>query len=80
MIPSEDEDLPPERDVYQEHMDNSNDAALIKLENPPPEPELDFCSRCHEHADFELDEDNEWVSGCCGVQPVSVDQERDYER
>jgi hypothetical protein len=37
-------------------------------------PELDFCSRCREHADFEL-EDGRWLSTCCGALPVSVDVE-----
>jgi hypothetical protein len=38
----------------------------------PPQPELDFCSRCHEHADFTL-LDGELVSTCCTARPVSVD-------
>jgi hypothetical protein len=35
-------------------------------------PDLDFCSRCHEHTDFELDETEEWLSVCCGASPVEM--------
>ena len=29
-------------------------------------PELDFCSDCHEHADYEWHEDEgAWLSTCC---------------
>ncbi len=42
-------------------------------ENHPP-PDLDFCARCHEHTGFEWDEEEEWwISECCGVWPVSVE-------
>ncbi len=37
----------------------------------PPLPDLDFCGRCHEHTEFEWEEEDEvWVSACCGVTPV----------
>lgn len=39
----------------------------------PDKPELDFCSRCKEHTDFELDEDGSWVSVCCSASPIPVD-------
>ena len=38
----------------------------------PPQPELDFCSRCHEHTIFTLN-DGRLVSDCCGAGPVEVD-------
>jgi len=40
----------------------------------PAPPELDFCSRCHEHAEFGL-LDGEWLSLCCSARPVSPDVE-----
>ncbi len=40
MTPS-DEELPPERDVYHEHIDDSNDEALVRLEEPAPEVRTD---------------------------------------
>ena len=37
-------------------------------------PELDFCSRCREHTDFQWDnEGHTWLSVCCGAPPVEVD-------
>ncbi len=39
----------------------------------PSDPDLDFCSRCHEHTDFKWDEDEEgWVSVCCTAKPVEL--------
>ena len=40
-------------------------------------PDLDFCSRCHEHTDFELELGDgnvreEWISVCCGALPVEM--------
>ena len=36
-------------------------------------PDLDFCSRCREHTDFDWDEDDEiWLSVCCGTEPVDM--------
>ena len=33
---------------------------------PIAPPELDFCSACHEHADYEWHEDEgAWLSTCC---------------
>lgn len=39
---------------------------------PPAAPELDLCSRCQDHAEFEL-LDNQWVSGCCTAPAISPD-------
>ncbi len=40
----------------------------------PPQPELDFCSGCHEHTEFEWSDEEEcWTSVCCGARPVEVD-------
>ncbi len=38
-----------------------------------PQPDSDFCSRCHEHTDFEQDEDGDLLSVCCSAQPVAMD-------
>ena len=35
-------------------------------------PEVDFCSRCNEHAAW-LHEDGEWLSECCSARPVETD-------
>ncbi len=44
----------------------------LATEHPPPD--LDFCSRCHEHTDFEWSGEEEcWISVCCGARPVEVD-------
>lgn len=44
-------------------------------DNHPDRPELDFCSSCREHTDFERDSGGAWVSICCGAGPVAVDVE-----
>lgn len=41
-------------------------------EEPTRPPDLDFCSRCHEHTDFECDEVGDWLSVCCSAQPVEM--------
>ncbi len=41
----------------------------------PPYPDSDFCGRCHEHTVFEFDEDeDDWISVCCAVRAVSMDE------
>lgn len=41
-------------------------------------PEVEICSRCHEHTAFTRDEDDgDWQSVCCGAQAISVDVEPD---
>lgn len=52
------------------------DAAKKEKKDEPP-PELDFCSRCKEHAEFEKDDDGRWLSTCCAARPVPVDVEED---
>lgn len=42
--------------------------------NTPPRPDLDFCSRCKEHAEFYLTE-SYWLSDCCSAPAVNVDVE-----
>lgn len=37
-------------------------------------PEVEICSRCHDHTTFE-EEDGEWLSVCCGAPPIKVDVE-----
>ena len=37
-----------------------------------PIPEIDICSRCHDHCSWWWD-DTEWLSECCSAQPVEVD-------
>lgn len=39
--------------------------------------ELDFCSRCRDHAEFELDENEGWLSLCCSAKAIPVDVEAD---
>ena len=36
-------------------------------------PDLDFCSRCHEHTEFEWDDVDGWLSVCCAAAPVILD-------
>lgn len=39
----------------------------------PHEPDIDFCSKCHEHTGWEWDEDGEeWLSVCCGAGEVEM--------
>jgi hypothetical protein len=48
-----------------------------------PDPELDFCSRCHEHAEFVHDTDTgELLSTCCSAKPevVDVDPWNDFDQ
>jgi hypothetical protein len=36
-----------------------------------PAPDIDFCSKCHEHTSFRYDWDDEvWLSVCCGAGEV----------
>ncbi len=37
------------------------------------QPDIDFCSKCREHTEFEMDEDGDLVSVCCGTVPMTVD-------
>lgn len=40
----------------------------------PFDPDLDFCSKCHEHTEFEqVDGDGEYLSVCCGAPVVEVE-------
>ena len=39
--------------------------------------EYDFCSRCKEHAEFELVPDEGWLSTCCYAKPMATDVEFD---
>ena len=42
--------------------------------NEPDPPDLDFCSRCYEHTEFEWDDVDEiWLSACCAAMPINVD-------
>lgn len=43
------------------------------------QPELDFCSWCHEHAVFVKDENDHWRSECCDALPIPVDVEPEEE-
>ncbi len=47
----------------------SNEPEGWDMEGRPPPPDLDFCGKCHEHTGFEWDGED-WISECCGVQPV----------
>ncbi len=34
-----------------------------------PQPDIDFCSKCHEHTSYGFDwENEEWLSVCCGAR------------
>lgn len=39
----------------------------------PEGPEIDACSQCGEHADWDRDEHGYWESRCCGARPVEID-------
>ena len=39
----------------------------------PPQPDIDFCSKCGEHTEFEWDEDDGFLSVCCGTRPHSCE-------
>ena len=39
-----------------------------------PPPDVEFCSWCHEHADFTLT-DGQWRSVCCDALSVPVDHD-----
>ncbi len=42
---------------------------------PGPQPDIDICSACGEHAEFD---DN--GSNCCGARPYDTDPDIDMER
>ena len=70
------EGYPKDGKVYCAHLDTH--FRHVFAEPPryvPDEPELDFCSACHEHAEFVRDYEMQWESVCCGAPPVSVDAE-----
>ena len=54
-----------QRAILEEH------AAVDGPPKEPPQPEIDFCSKCGEHAEFEWDEDDGFLSVCCGTRPHS---------
>jgi len=37
-----------------------------------PGLDSDFCSKCHEHTEFEQDEAGEWLSVCCAARAVEM--------
>lgn len=39
------------------------------------QPDVDVCSACREHCEFERSDDGEWLSNCCAAAPVRVDAE-----
>jgi len=39
---------------------------------PDAYPDVDFCSGCHDHADYWFDGED-WLSKCCDRPPVEVD-------
>ena len=39
--------------------------------------EYQFCSHCRDHAVFEEDEQEGWMSVCCFAKPIDVDVELD---
>lgn len=43
-------------------------------------PDYDICSSCGEHAEFGEDEDESYVSNCCGASVVNSDPDIDMER
>lgn len=43
-------------------------------------PEYDICSSCGEHAEFGNEEDDSFVSNCCGASPYNSDPDVDMER
>ena len=66
--------------VYCAHLDTHLRRAFTEPERLapdddflPPQPELDFCSRCHEHAIFTSDGEGGLWSDCCNAPPVEVD-------
>lgn len=49
------------------------------LEKPKRQPDIDICSECHEHAEFEDDGDG-MKSNCCGAGAYDSDPDIDMER
>ncbi|KKM07197.1 hypothetical protein LCGC14_1736310 [marine sediment metagenome] len=39
-----------------------------------PQPDIDFCSKCHEHTSFQYNwEGKEWLSVCCSARVVEME-------
>jgi len=51
----------------------SPEAVRAWLVPEQPRPDSDFCSKCHEHTDFQYDwDEEEWLSVCCGAGIVEL--------
>ena len=46
--------------------------ALAEYRHGLAQPDLPICTRCRDHASFELI-DGEWFSECCGARPMDPD-------
>lgn len=46
----------------------------------PYTPDIDICSACGEHAEFEQDSDGHVYSNCCGAGEINTDPDIDMER
>lgn len=44
------------------------------------QPDIDLCSECGEHCEFEETKDGNYESNCCGAGPVNTDPDLDMER
>lgn len=44
------------------------------------QPDIDICSACKDHAEFEETDDGECVSNCCGARAYNTDPDIDMER
>lgn len=42
------------------------------------QPDIDICSSCGEHCEFE-DTEEGYLSNCCGANPYDTDYEIDYD-
>ena len=58
------------RDGTPTSWDREDEDRELAARTPPLE--VDFCSWCHEHADFTLT-DGQWRSVCCEALPIPVD-------
>lgn len=48
---------------------------MSENKKPFPQPDIDICSECGEHAQWD-----EWGSNCCGAKPYNTDPDLDMER